>query len=84
MLTLDFSVQLSVQYTLDTLYLTQKQKHMLQKRTDPNCIIINFSVYDFQNGFCLNKFDFNLNSCYLTLDFGHKGQYGVLAETCSV
>ena len=83
LLTLYFSVRLSVQYTLKSLYLIQKQKNMLQKRIDPNCIIINFSFHNFENGFGQIKSDFNFKSSFLALDFGHKGQCGVLAQTCS-
>ena len=83
-LALDFSVRLSVQYTRNTLYLAQKHKNMLQKRTNPNCIIINASFHNFKIGGCQNKSDLNLKSSFLTLDFGHKGQSGVLAQTCSV
>ena len=68
---LDFSVRLSAQYTLNTLYLTQKHKNMLQKRIDPNCIIINLSFQNFKNGFCQIKSDINLKSSFLMLDFGH-------------
>ena len=78
---LDFLVRVSVQYTLNTLYLTQKQKCMLQKHIDPNCIIIDFSFHNFKNGFCQMKLDFNLNSSFLALYFGHKVQSGVLAQT---
>ena len=47
LLTLDLSVWLSVQYTINTLYLTQKHKNMLQKRIEPNCIVKNLSFHDF-------------------------------------
>ena len=74
-LTLDFSVRLSVQYTLNTLYLTHKKhKHMLQKRIDPNCTMINFRFHYFKNGFSQIKSDFNLKSPFLALYVGHKGQ----------
>ena len=68
LLTLDFSVWLSVQYT-HTLYLTQKHKNLLQKRINPNCIIINVSFNNFKNGFCHIKSDLNLKSSFLTLHF---------------
>ena len=84
LLTLDFSVWLSVQYTLNTLYLTQKHKNMLQKRIEPNCIIINLSFHNFKNVFCQNKSDLISKSSFFSLDFGHKSQSGVLAQTCSV
>ena len=48
---------------------------------DPNCILINFSFHIFKNGFIQIKSDFNLKSSFLALDFGHKGQSGVLAQT---
>ena len=57
---------------------------MLQKCIDPNSIIMNFSFHDFENGFFQIKSDFNLKSSFLALDFGHKYQSGVLAQTCSV
>ena len=84
LLTLDFSVRLSVQYTLNTLYLTQKHKNMLQKHIEPNCIIINLSFHNFKNGFCQNKSDLISKSSFFSLDFGHKGQSGVLTQTCSI
>ena len=36
LLKLNFSVWLSVKYTLNTMYLAQKHKNMLQKFIDPN------------------------------------------------
>ena len=51
---------------------------------DPNLIIINFSFHNLKNGFFQIKSDFNLKSSFLALDFGHKGQSGDLAQTCSV
>ena len=61
-----------------------KTQNMLQKRMNPNCIIINLSFHNFKNWFWQNKTDWNLKSSFLTLDFGHTGQSGVLAQTCSV
>ena len=84
LLTLDFLVWLSVQYTLNTLYLTQKHKNILQKRIEQNCIIINLNFHNFKNVFCPNKSDLISNSSFFSLDFGHKSQSGVLAQTCSV
>ena len=84
LLTLDFSVWLSVQYTLNTLYLTQKHKNMLQKRIEPNCIIINLSFHNLKKVFCQTKSDLISKSSFFSLDFGHKSQPGVLAQTCSV
>ena len=81
---LEFSVWLSVQYTQNALYLTQKHKNMLQKSIDPNYIIRNRSFNKLKNGFCQIKSDLNLKSSFLSLDFGHKGQSGALAQTCSV
>ena len=84
LLTLDFSVWLSVQFTLNTLYLTQKHKNMLQTRIEPNCIIVNLSFHNFKNVFCQNKSDLISKSSVFPLDFSHKIQSGVLALTCSV
>ena len=56
---------------------------MLQKHIDPNCNKIILSFHNFINGFCQNKSDLNLKSSFLTLDFGHKGQSGFLAQTFS-
>ena len=79
LLMLNFSISLSVQFTLNTFYLTQKQKDMLQKRMDPNCIIIDFSFHNFKNRFFQIESDFNLKSSFSALYFGHKGQFRVLA-----
>ena len=57
---------------------------MLQKRIDPNCSIITFCLPNFKNRFCQIKSDFNLKSSLLALEFGYKGQSGVLAQTCIV
>ena len=46
LLMLTLLVWLSIQYKLNTLYLTQKHKIMLQKRIDPNFIIINLSFHN--------------------------------------
>ena len=46
-----------------------KQKNMLQKGIDQNCIIINFSFHDFKNGFCQIKSDFNLKSFFFWARF---------------
>ena len=62
----------------------KNHKNMLQKRIDPNCIIINFTFHNFNSGFFQIKSDFNLKSFFLAPAFGHKGQSGVLAQTCSV
>ena len=48
-LTLDSSGRLIVQYTLHTLYTTQKHKIKLQKRIDPLCIVVVYSLYVFEN-----------------------------------
>ena len=84
MLTLDFPVPVSVQYTLNTLYLTQKHKNMLQKPIDPNCTKKKLSFHYFNNRFFHIKLDFNLKSSFLTLDFSHKGQSRDLAQTCKI
>ena len=52
---LDFFVLLSVQYTLNTLYLTQKHKNIFDKRTDPNCTKIDLIFHNFKDGFCQIK-----------------------------
>ena len=66
LLKLDFSVMLSVQYTLNTLYLTQKHKNMLQKRIEPNYIVINLSFHNFKKVFCQNKSDLISKSSFFT------------------
>ena len=48
-LTLDTSGRLIVQYTLHTLYTTQKHKINVQKRIDPLCIGIVQSFYVLEN-----------------------------------
>ena len=57
---------------------------MLQKHKDPTCIKIKLSFHNFINRFYHIKSDLNLKSSFLTLDFGHKGQSGDIAQTCSV
>ena len=51
---------------------------MLQKRIEPNFIIINLSFHNFKNVFCQNKSDLISKSSFFSLDFGHKSQSGVL------
>ena len=50
LLTLDSSGRLIVQYTLHTLYTTQKHKIQLQKHINPLCIEIVEDFYNLKNG----------------------------------
>ena len=72
--------------TIQTKHLVpyKKHKNLLPKRIDPNFIIINLTFHNFKNRFFQIKSDLNLKTYFLTIDFGHKGQSGVLAQTCSV
>ena len=58
---------------------TFETKNILREST----FNINLSFHNFTNGFCQIKLDLNLKSSFLPIDFGHKGQYRVLAQTYS-
>ena len=81
LLQLDFLDLLIAQYSLHTQYTTQKNtKHSFQNVQT----VLVLKLWQVKKNIRIDQMRFDIKVLFLPLDFGHKSQSGVLAETSSV